>query len=158
MNTVELLQYSIGFAFDVLDQVTADLTQEQVDWTPPGTASSIGSIYSHLVTYLDFFVHEMCIGQKYEGFQEPAPPPEIMMQDVQADLVTLHERAKEVRAVTEDWLASLTPADLDVELETSVGLLNVGQMVEAYIIWHINVHCGEIAALKGCQGAKGYPW
>ncbi|MCP4535854.1 MAG: DinB family protein [Chloroflexi bacterium] len=157
MNTVELLQYSLGFAFDVLDQVTADLTQEQADWAPPGVASSIGSIYSHLVTHLDFFVREICLGQRFELFAEP-PPPEIMMQDVQVDMSALYERAKKVRAVTEDWLASLSPAVLDVKVETPIGPLNVGQMVEAYIIWHINVHCGEISALKGCQGAKGYPF
>jgi hypothetical protein len=29
---------------------------------------------------------------------------------------------------------------------------------EFFIIWHINVHAGEIYALKGCQGLKGYPW
>jgi len=42
MNTVELLQYSLGFAFEILGQVTADLTQEQADWAPPGAASTIG--------------------------------------------------------------------------------------------------------------------
>jgi hypothetical protein len=31
-------------------------------------------------------------------------------------------------------------------------------MLAAYVIWHINVHCGEIAALKGLQGLAGYPW
>jgi len=38
MNTVELIQYSLDIAFDILGQVTADLTQEQADWKPPGVA------------------------------------------------------------------------------------------------------------------------
>jgi len=160
MNTVELLQYSLGFAFDVLGQVTADLTQEQANWTPPGVASSIGAIYSHTITYLDFVVQKICIGQNFSLFVpgEP-PPPETAMQDVQVDdLPALHERARNVRVAAQDWLSSLTPADLQVRRETSIGELAVGQFFEAYIIWHINVHCGEISALKGCQGAKGYPF
>jgi len=39
MDTVELVQFSLGAAFDVLGMVTADLTQEQADWRPPGVAS-----------------------------------------------------------------------------------------------------------------------
>jgi hypothetical protein len=32
------------------------------------------------------------------------------------------------------------------------------QLLESFIIGHINNHSGEISALKGCQGIKGYPW
>ena len=77
------------------------------------------------------------------------------MQEVQVDL---HEYAGKVQSTALDWLSSLTPADLERKYKTSIGELNLGQLLEAYIIWHINVHCGEISALKGCQGLKGYPW
>lgn len=157
MNTVEQLQYSLDTAFEVLGFVTADLTQEQIDWKPPGVASSIGSILSHLVTYLDFFLREVCIGGRYDILTSP-PSEEIIMKDVQVDLHDLHARTKNIIVLTKDWLSSLTPADLDVELDSAIGIINVGKMIEAYIIWHINVHCGEISCLKGCQGAKGYPW
>jgi hypothetical protein len=43
-------------------------------------------------------------------------------------------------------------------LETPIGKLSVGQMLETFIAWHINAHCGEISALKGCLGVKGYPF
>jgi hypothetical protein len=36
--------------------------------------------------------------------------------------------------------------------------MNLAQAVQAFIVWHISAHCGEISALKGCQGLKGYPW
>ena len=64
MNTVELLQYSFDTAFYILAQTTADLTQEQTDWQPPGVVDTIGSIYSHIVTYVDWFVQDLCIDQK----------------------------------------------------------------------------------------------
>jgi hypothetical protein len=157
MNTVGLIHFSLGFAFDLLEQVVSDLTQEQADWVPPGTASTIGAIYSHTITYVDFIVQNVCIGQSDAVFAEP-PPAKIRMQEVQVDLSALHEYAGEVQSAAQDWLSSLTPADLERKMETHIGELTLGQMLEAFVIWHINVHCGEISALKGCQGLKGYPW
>jgi hypothetical protein len=157
MNTVELTQYSLSNAFDLLRQVAADLTQEQADWVPPGTASTIGAIYSHTITYVDFIVQRVCIGQSDAVFAEP-PPAEIRMQEVQVDLSALYEYADKVQSAAQEWLSTLTPADLDRRRNTSAGELNLGQLLESYIIWHINAHCGEISALKGCQGLSGYPW
>jgi hypothetical protein len=34
----------------------------------------------------------------------------------------------------------------------------VAHVLDLFVVWHINAHCGEISALKGCQGAKGYPF
>jgi uncharacterized damage-inducible protein DinB len=157
MNTVELTQYALSNAFDLLQQVVADLTQEQADWVPPGTVSTIGAVYSHTITYVDFIVQRVCIGQSDADFAEP-PPEEIRMQQVQVDLSALHEYADQVQSAAQEWLSTLTPADLDRRRNTSAGELNLGQLLESYIIWHINAHCGEISALKGCQGLSGYPW
>ena len=157
MNTVELLQTSVGFAFDVLGMVTTDLTQEQADWQPPKKANSITANYWHVIAYVDFILQKVlkpCDDSLFQG----DPPSEICMQEVQVELSELHHRAGEVRKDFLDWLSSLTPADLDVEMNTSVGPLNVGQVVEIWGSWHINVHCGEISAIKGLQGATGYPW
>jgi hypothetical protein len=158
MNTVELLQFSLGAAFDVLSQVTADLTQEQADWRPPGTASSIRDIYWHALTYVDYFVREYCIEGKRLPDTVESRPDVLRMQVVEADVSELHEFASQVESTVQDWLSSLTPADLERRRHTTLGELNVGQMLEIYVVWHINAHCGEIAALKGCQGLKGYPW
>jgi hypothetical protein len=158
MNTVELTQYSLDFAFEILDQVTADLTQEQADWVPPGIAGTIGAIYSHIITYVDYFVQNYCIEEKPFPESIESRPEALKMQDVQVDLSELHELTGNVKNKTQGWLSSLTPADLARKIDTTIGELTVGQMVDVYLVWHINVHCGEISALKGCQGAKGYPW
>jgi hypothetical protein len=55
-------------------------------------------------------------------------------------------------------LASLKSEDLEIEIDTPIGKLGVGKLLETFVIWHINAHCGEIAALKGCWGVKGYPF
>jgi hypothetical protein len=158
MNTVELLQFSLGAAFDVLSQVTAGLTEEQADWRPPGTANTIGSVYSHILTYVDYYVRNYFIEGKPQPVTVESRPAELWMQDVQVDLSELHQFGSEVESTVQDWLSSLTPADLERREETTAGELSLGQAFALFIVWHIDAHCGEIAALKGCQGLKGYPW
>jgi len=102
MNTVELIQYSLDIAFDILGQVTADLTQEQADWKPPGVASTIGAIYSHIITYVDYFVQNYCIEGKPAPESVESRPDVLKMQDVQVDLSELHELAGNVKNKTQD--------------------------------------------------------
>ena len=54
--------------------------------------------------------------------------------------------------------SSLAPEELGRKINTPIGELNLAQTIDTFVIWHVNAHCGEIAALKGCQGAKGYPF
>lgn len=171
MNAVELLQHSLGNAFGMLGQVVADLTQEQADWAPPGIANPIGATYWHTVSSADGIVHRWIQGEEplylKDGWQEKvltasAPEPEpggdylVYMRAIRVDLAALHAYAGAVAEAIQCWLASFKPEDLDRELETPVGKLSVGKMLETFVTWHTDVHCGEIAALKGCLGAKGY--
>jgi hypothetical protein len=171
MNTVELLQFSLGNALGVLEQVVSDLTQEQADWQPPGTAVAIGALYWHLISSTDAIVHQWCIGHatldETEGWKDRAvlasPPPEegehaASMKAVRVDLPAVRQYAQAVGAAVQGWLASLVPEDLERKLDTPIGEQSLAELVVTFVIWHINAHCGEISALKGCQGATGYPF
>ena len=173
MNTVELTQYSLDNAFDILAQVVGDLTQEQADWLPPGCANPIGASYWHAVSGADEVICRWVLGKEplnlREGWRQKAlavsaPEPEggegwlAWMQTVRVDLPALHEYAKATAAMLKGWLEKLTPEDLECKINTPIGEFNVAQVIETFIVWHINAHCGEISALKGCQGAKGYPF
>ncbi|HET91283.1 MAG TPA: DinB family protein [Chloroflexi bacterium] len=173
MNTVELLHYALRNAFGILSQVTGDLTQEQADWTPPGVANPIGATYWHAVSGVDEVVHGWGRGEaplhQREGWRErvlTGSPPEperggdylAYYRAIRIDLAALNDYAQAVTEAAQGWLASLTPEDLERQVETPIGELSLAQLVETFVIWHINAHCGEISALKGCQGAKGYPF
>jgi len=173
MNTVELTQYALGNAFDILAQVVADLTQEQADWIPSGCANPIGASYWHAVSGADEVMCRWVLGQEplhqREGWQTKAlavsvPEPEnpegylAWMQTIRVNLPALHEYARATAAALHGWLGSLTPEDLDRTISTPIGEHNLAQVVETFITWHINAHCGEISALKGCLGAQGYPF
>ncbi len=176
MNTVGLIQFSLGFAFDVLDQIVADLTQEQADWTPPGLANPISALYWHTISHVDEIAHAWGMGgqpplNESAGWKEKVviarPPAEegdplgelrAVRVGLSVDLPALHDYAHATSQALQDWVATLTPEDLDQMIETTIGPLSLAQTLDAYIIWHINVHCGEISAIKGLQGLKGYPW
>jgi hypothetical protein len=173
MDTVALLQYALGNAFGILAEVTADVTQGQADWVPPGTANPIGAGYWHAVSSTDEIVRRWGMGQtplyQQDGWQEKvltvsAPEPkrggdyQTYYRTIRVDLAALHEYAHAVAEAAQAWLCSLGTADLERRIDTPIGELALAEMVETFVIWHINAHCGEIAALKGCQGAKGYPF
>jgi hypothetical protein len=173
MNTVELLQFSLANAFNVLGQVTAGLTQEQADWQPPGIANPIGGTYWHALTSVDHIVHKWCVGEQTiserDGWADraltvSAPEPEHggdyldYLRAIRIDIPAVNDYASVLSDAVQGWLGSLAPEDLAREVETPVGALSLAQLLETFVIWHVNAHCGEIAALKGCLGAKGYPW
>jgi hypothetical protein len=171
MNTIDLLKYSLGNAFGILGQVTADLTQEQADWVPPGIANPIGATYWHTVSGTDLIVHKWCAGQtpifESADWRDKvllASGPEVEgetrehMLSIQVDLPALHAYTQAVAEAVQAWLSTQCPEDLERQLESPIGEMNLGQMLETFVIWHINAHCGEISALKGCLGVKGYPF
>jgi hypothetical protein len=173
MNTVELLQSSLGSAFDILGQVTADLTQEQADWQPPGIANAIGATYWHTISGADEIVYRWALGQdplrEREAWTErvikvSAPEPEPggdwqpYMRAIRVDLPALHEYTQATAEALQGWLSSLAPEDLERVIKTPFGEYSLAHLLDLFVIWHTNAHCGEISALKGCLGAKGYPF
>lgn len=171
MNTVDLVQFSLSNAFGILAQVTGDLTPEQADWQPPGIALPIGLLYWHTVSSVDQILHKWAAGQETlyerEGWDtkvlpDAAPGDERQsldkMRGFHVDIPAMHQYAQAVAEAAGAWLSALSPEDLERTIETPIGEHNLAQLLETFIIWHINAHCGEISALKGCQGAKGYPF
>jgi hypothetical protein len=175
MKLVEHLHYSMNFAFQTFQGLVADLTPEQAEWQPPGSANPIGSLYWHTIKYVDYIVHDWGMGQpplrQRDGWEEkvilasPLPDPDDPMLDLRAirvgvrvDLPALHEYARATSQAVLDWITGLTPQDLERTIETAYGEFTLAQMLDSFIIWHINAHCGEISALRGCQGLEGYPW
>jgi hypothetical protein len=66
-----------------------------------------------------------------------------------------------VYAATNRYLDSITDADLDRELDMSgwdMPPTRVGDLLNMFLLGNIFAHTGEISAVKGIQGAKGYPF
>lgn len=70
----------------------------------------------------------------------------------------LLDYAEAVSAATSTYLSSLRPEALEDLVETPRGPQSRASRLSGYIVTHKSQHTGEIAALLGCQGAKGLPF
>ncbi len=178
MDGVSLLRLQLQIAHEVLEGTMMDVTSEQAQWTPPGVATPLGASYAHTVLSEDMVINGMLRHQPtlsmttYAGklgVSAPQPIPgsgwteayPAWTRSVQVDLPALKEYAQAVHRSSDEYLASLTPEDLDSTLDLSA--IGMGQPTLAWafsilVIGHINNIAGEISCLKGLQGAKGYPF
>ncbi|MDQ6833795.1 MAG: hypothetical protein M3008_10370, partial [Chloroflexota bacterium] len=93
---------------------------------------------------------------------EPMPqgPFDEWSRTTQFDVPALRAFGKAVFANTESYIASLTPEDLDREIDLTswgMGKVPLGVFIGGITLANTNWHCGEISLIKGLQGMKGYP-
>jgi hypothetical protein len=162
-----------------LDGTMADVTSEQAHYAPSGRANPIGATFAHLVCSEDLIVNGMLRQQApllssshtdSTGLSEPMPMPGsadwgeaygAWARRVQVDLAALKSYAASVYSATDTYLAGLSDADLERELDLSAvgfGKQKLSWMLNFLVLNHIGTETGEISALKGIQGAKGYPY
>jgi hypothetical protein len=173
---VELLRRIVRDARQVLDGTMADVTQAQVEFVPPGIANPLGSTYAHVVWSEDMVVQGMfrqtaplfaSSWAARTGLSEPMPMPgpdwpqyAPWTRRVQVDLAALRAYAQAVAAETDTWLAGLSDAELDGPVDLSgagLGQHTLGSAIALLVANHLGTETGEIAVLKGIQGARGYP-
>lgn len=78
-----------------------------------------------------------------------------------ADVDALREYERAVFSANEEYLNQLDPGELERVFDMSmIGLPQVPARAwwSTFIIGHLNDIMGEISALKGCPGYKGYPF
>jgi hypothetical protein len=174
---VELLRQIVRDARQVLEGTMADVTQAQADFVPPGLANPLGATYAHVVYTEDVLVQGMLRQTAMlaastwagrTGLSEPMPMPGPGWADygpwtrrVQIDLEALRTYAQAVAAETDAWLGSLSDDQLDQTLDlTAAGLgrQTWGTAIGGLLANHLGTETGEIAVLKGLQGARGYPF
>jgi hypothetical protein len=79
---------------------------------------------------------------------------------VKVDLEATRKYAKAVYAASDEYLASLSPGDLERPVDLSfvgLGESTLGSVIHNGIVGNGFTHCGEISCLKGLQGKRGYP-
>lgn len=173
MDATALLRDQIEDAHSLTNRMLEGLTPEQVHWCPPGLAHPIGSTFAHMVLNEDWVIHTLLQGKTslYEsswagrtGFSSPQPEGgawEEWARSVRIDLAQLQEYAGEVYAGTDSYVAGLTPADLEREITFPPPrpvARSLSRVLSGILIRHHANHCGEIAAVKGLQGLRGYPF
>jgi hypothetical protein len=164
----------------VLEATMKDVNDEMAHWAPPGIALPIGAAYAHFVTSEDLVVNGLFKGgvplfaglyAGRTGLSESPPDPATAKdwagefsgwsRRVRVDLGAFRAYAESVYAATDAYLATMPDAELDRTLDLSavgMGTQSIGFVLNNALIGHAFCHCGEIAAFKGVQGKRGYPF
>ena len=168
MDTISYLRDDFRWTHEWQEQTMGDVTQEQLDWHPPGKANPLGATYAHSVVAEDAIVQGLLMGdiplfegewKGKTGISDPRQGSEFdWAREVKVELQVAREYASAVYSATDKYLASLEPADLDRKLELSgLGEKSVAFVLSSFLSSHTSNLTGEISTLKGVQGAKGYP-
>jgi len=163
-----------------LEATMEDVSAEMAHWAPPGIALPIGAAYAHFVTSEDMVVNFLLRGgiplftgshAGRTGLSEPPPNPASAKdwegefagwcRRMRIDLAVFRVYAQAVYDATEAYLSTMPDTELDRRMDLSsvgMGTQTIGFVINNALIGHAFCHCGEVSALKGMQGKKGYPF
>jgi uncharacterized damage-inducible protein DinB len=171
MNAVDAVKTAYAGAHMWFEGTTADLTADQANHAPGGNAPSIGTLIMHILSdedgMLSYFLMNKPPLYESEGWAAKLGVP--LMLDLPAnpdpswrfDPATVRDYAKAVFAQTDAFLAGLTPDDLDREVDLTaadMGKMPTATFLLTLLLGNTYAHTGEISAIKGMLGAKGYPF
>jgi len=169
----DLLLGVLKLSHDVLEGTMEGVTSQVAQWAPPGLAHPIGATYLHIVMAEDSLVNGLVrgIGTLLEGSwagragaSEPRPMDSSAYDGwtrrVQMDVVAARAYGAAVYATTEAYVRAADPAELDRLVAEGFpgGPMPVAAFVANIVATQVCHHTGEISALKGEQGLKGYPF
>lgn len=175
-TALQLIKDQLQNARENFENTCADITPDQLHADPGGKALPLGSLYAHLVMSEDVIVQGMLQkkaplfeGEWKDKTGASAPLPamdenwstnhEQWAKTVQIDWEKIKAYAQAVYAATDAYVASLTDEDLEKEVDLGAwGKQKVAYLLYGFIIGHTNSLTGEISAIKGVHGAKGYPF
>lgn len=172
---VQALLTQMKAAHTALEQTMDDVTNEVAQFMPPGKANPIAGTYAHIVFSEDMFLHQFLKKTQplcETTFKDTTGASQIQptdwekaypqwLKDVKLDVAKFREYAKAVFAASEAYVESLTDADLEKDVDMSafgMGSRKLYDFIANLITGHTYSIMGEIAALKGIQNLKGYPF
>jgi hypothetical protein len=169
MDAVRFARQQVAEAYGLSDAAIAGVTDEQFNWSPPGSIHPVKSALLHAIAGEDVFLQSILQGKlplsATGGWPETiglALPPgggqgwELANATVLA-LAPVLAYGAAVRAATTDYLAHLSDEELDRPVDIFGSESTVAAAL-ARLATHIAGHAGEVAAVKGMQGLLGLPF
>ena len=147
-----------------------EISEEQMNWAPPGTANVISAILLHQAGTEDAIVQQRLRGEQRIWERENwAEKTGIAMtpgrgggwEELKGQAVALapiQAYAAAVHAATDTYLAALTDEELRREMPWPFGGTRTVADFLALLAVHTVFHAGEVSVLKGVQGAQGIPF
>jgi hypothetical protein len=166
MDVKQYIRMQIAAAWRTSDEAISGLTDELVNWAPPGVANPISATLAHIIGGEDRFVQTVLQGKPRiwdtQSWGEKIgvdvlPSPGAGWDDYRgkkASIDAFKAYQQVVRAATSAYLESLSAEELERRVSFADREASVADML-VFLVIHITEHSGEVAALKGVQGIKG---
>jgi hypothetical protein len=171
VNGVQAIKVAFDGSHRWFQGTIADVTQEHADVVPEGVAHPIGELIAHVLHSEDFMINTAIQGKptvwETDGWAERLGVPLMLGQESESarafrcDTQAMRDYSQAVYASTEAFFADLSDADLDGELDlTDMGMdkYPLGVFLTNLLLGNNYAHTGEISALKGILGMRGYPF
>jgi hypothetical protein len=167
MTIVDYIRHQIGMTHWGGAEAFADLTDVQFNFAP-GRANSIAVTLLHAYGIEDAFMQGKLLNQpqlwESGGWAAKVGVAEIPdlgngwagMREVTLAKEPILAYGQAVHAVTDRYLATLTPEELDKPMQLGPRTGTVAELLSILVV-HNLIHGGEISALKGFQGLQGQP-
>ena len=178
-SALRLIKEHLAASREYFQGTVADISEEYLHKRLGGTSLPVGATYAHLIFSEDIIVQGMLKGKAplsqtiwkdKTGADKQMPDPtksdwseahSKWANSVKINLPQLRKYAQAVFSATDEYINSLTDEDLAEEMDLSavhLGKKTVGWAISSLVVGHIDNITGELAALKGVHGAKGYPF
>ena len=175
VTTQSILRTALEFAHrTVMEGTMADVDQELANRPTDSRANPIGASYAHAICAEDAIVNGMLKGEQplfagswagRTGMDMPMPWPGLAegdtgewYQSVQVDLPAIRQYALAVYASSEAFIGSASDETLARQIDAFGTKMPLAAAFELFVTGHCNSLAGEISAIKGTFGKKGYPF
>ena len=176
-TTSEVLTSAVKQSHWLLNATFEDVDDELANRPAPGNANPLGTAYAHIPLAEDAVMNAMIQGRQPSfassragktGVDRPMPMPGMVEGDIgdwyhnaKVDVDALRSYAADVFAETEGFVAGADDETLGRPIDLSfvgLGEKTVADVLTMLVIQHCDNFSGEISAIKGVFGLKGYPF
>jgi hypothetical protein len=181
ITATQVLIADLDAAHQMLEATMADVDNDLANRPAPGRANRIGASYAHAALAEDAVVNALFRGQKplwtgdwngKTGTDLPvvigdAPFPGIepgdvaaWYRDVRIEIDACRAYAQAVATASASFIGSADDETLARPIDLSFIGMDSMPLAMAFVVFvtgHLNNLCGEISAVKGTFGLKGYP-
>lgn len=176
LTALQLLQDELKNARQMFEATAADILDNHLHKDPGGKALPLAALYAHVIFSEDAIVQGMIRQTKplFEsswknktGASQVMPPMdenwsaanEKWARSVKIDMTQFRKYAQAVYKTTDEYVSSLSDKDVEKIIDLgSWGKKSVASLLMGFLIGHTYSLAGEISAIKGVFGAKGYPF
>lgn len=170
LTSQAILKSGFELAHQVFQQVIDDVDPAILTASPGGTASSVAALLAHTVFSEDFMLNTMILGAPplfttgaLDGTGLSAPDSPELGDALGAacakmNLAAFRAYTSNVFAATEAAIGGMSDAQLAAEVETPLGKMPAGMFINSLLHFHVAEHAGEISAIKGIKGGRGFPF